>query len=177
MVRIPRFPVCRWNHLSRGVGAALAAALLGASCHGASAASTPRSATAIVFLRSGDLWLSSAAGKGERRLTRGGGYRGLAAQGRRVALVAGRSGDLVVLAAPGWREQRFTREERFLGPVCWRPGTRELFAARELSGAGGDDGLWRLDVGRQVRRRVLDAASASLGDTDLRRALARHAGS
>jgi hypothetical protein len=142
--------------------------LLTASAPGVSAASTAgagpsgRSGAAIAFLRSGDLWLASATGKGERRLTQGGGYRGLAAHGRRVAVVAGRSGDLVLLAAPGWREQRFTQEERFLGPVCWRPGTRELFAARELSPDGGDDGLWRLDTGRKGRQKILNGVKADL---------------
>jgi hypothetical protein len=136
-------------------------ALQAQSALAAPGSTTARPRSGIAFLRAGDLWLAPLSG-GERRLTRLGGLRGLAAEGRRVAVVAGRSGDLLVFVGPDWRSNQVTLDERFVGPGCWRPGTRELFLARERGPEAVDDGLWRLDTGRRVRRQLLDGVVAEV---------------
>jgi hypothetical protein len=143
----------------------------------------------IVFLRpkqprewEGDLWLVSASGQHERRLTTSGGFRGLSSDSRRVACVD-RNG-IYVLSPPDWQPKRVGMpplpsvpvteglpfhvppEKTWLsGGTCWRPGADQLFVGAGL-GDAGDGGLWLVHIDRHTIRRILPPVDADFPMND-----------
>jgi hypothetical protein len=139
----------------------------------------PTATRSIVFMRpmspreeDGDLWITSASGQHERRLTTGGHFQGLSSDGHRAACVG--AGSLYILAPPDWRPQRVMTpqlpsvpdghglppsETWLSGSTGWRTGTRQLFVGAGL-GDAGDGGLWLVDIDRRTVRRALPPIDA-----------------
>jgi hypothetical protein len=137
----------------------------------------------VVFLRprlprewEGDLWLVSASGQHERRLTTSGRLRGLSSDGRRVACLD--RDEIYILTPPEWQPKRISMpplpsvpvghglphdlppDETWLsGGNRWRPGTHQLFVGAGLDDTG-DGGLWLADIDRHTIRRMLPPIDA-----------------
>lgn len=124
---------------------------------------TPRAAEAeIAFILNGDLWLASADGETQQRLTEDGGYRAVrwSADGKRLAFVQGEglSAELGVMNADGTDKRVLTANQAGDTDPVWSP-RHNLIAFTRTPDSNGDGRadqrdeaevwLWDLDAGAE----------------------------